>query len=894
MKDNSSTGPINIASAQSTVEKEYWSNQLSGDIEKTGFYRDYPVTGETAPETGFLTLQFPPDLFSHLMTLSKNSETKLFMILTAGLIGLLHKYTGSRDIIVGAPIYKQDTEGDFINTVLPIRGRVTAGISFRELLIQVRQTVIDGYKHQNFSIDTLLFELGLSLPGDEFPLFDVAVLLENIHDKNYIRHTRPGIYFSFTAADNRIELSLEYRSSLYDKRSMERIVSHYSRFLQKALSDVNIPLSHIEILSQEEKELLLFTFNSNRAVDAPGTEDKTIRRLFEEQAEKRPDHTALAVWGEAQTHGAGEKRDITYRQLNEQANRAARVLIEKGVKPDTVVCLMVDPSVQLIVGLLAILKAGGAYLPVDVETPTHRVRAILEDSAAGFLVTRKQWLDRVDFHKEVFDLDDETLYRGETEALNPANINTSSDLAYVIYTSGSTGVPKGVLIENRGLLNYVSWRLETYGQTSEDVSLALLSIAFDGFNATLYPGLLAGGKVVLVGENKIRDIDYTRKVIREEKVTTFSLTPQLYKAVVEGAKPEDLESIRFVVIGGEKANEEIIRSSSRLAPHIAFINEYGPTENSVTTTANCEMTLENLSVVGKPISNNTVFILDENLCLKPIGVPGELCVAGEGLARGYLNSPRLTSEKFQEISINGDKSPITVYRTGDLARWLPDNSGNIDLLGRMDGQVKIRGYRVELGEIEACMSHHPGITEAVAIPWEGKNDKSIYAFYVGTGESEKLSGAEIRQYLLGGLPDYMVPSYFVKLESIPRASTGKIDGKALARLAESTKVETEYTPPRTDTEKKLAAIWQDMLNLESVGVKDNFFNIGGDSIKTLTLLNVINKEFGTHFQSVDLYEDETIEKIAGKIEENKNTHVEEDKDVLKGIDDLKDRFMEGI
>jgi non-ribosomal peptide synthetase component F len=580
MEGNVSIKERMIASGQSIIEREYWINELSGDFEKCGFWRDYKITAKKESGMGVVGTKFNHALVSNLIRLSKGSDTKLFMILAAGLVGLLHRYTGSKDIIVGAPIYRQKVEGNFINTIIPLRSRLNDNMTFRELLLQVRQKIIHGYKNQNYPMDTLLYELEVPVSGDDYPLFDIAVLLENVHDKRYIQHTDPGMYFSFSSGGDGIEVSLEYHCAFYSRPTAERIISHYAYFLEGALAHVNLPVRQIDIMPGEEREQLLYTFSCPGEEDSAGVtariRDKTIQELFEEQVEKVPANIAAAVYGAGSTspeHPEIRKHQVTYRELNETSNRLAWLLKEKGVRPDTIVGLMLEPSIHVIVGILGILKAGGAYLPIDINTPPERVYTLLQGSNTAFLITegKRQWPGKINVDIEIIDLLDETVYgtRGKAPDLsNPPKINTSIDLAYVIYTSGSTGTPKGVLIEHRSILNYVFWRLKGYNQTWEDVSMQLLSISFDGFCANLYPGILNGGKVILLSEDKLKEIDYILGVIKEEKITTFSLTPLLYKAIVETAEAEDLQSVKFVVIGGERANKHLLEMSNKAAPHL--------------------------------------------------------------------------------------------------------------------------------------------------------------------------------------------------------------------------------------------------------------------------------------------------------------------------------------
>ncbi len=645
-------------------EKEYWLSKLAGEWERTCVPHGYPAAGKkrenkAGRELETVHLGFTGELCGRLLKLSKDSNPMLHMILTAGLAVLLTGYTDSSDIIVGTPIYKQESEGKFINTVLVLRNRVSPGMTFKELLLEVRQDILESVAHQNFPLETLSVELGLPVSVGQCPLFDITLLLDNIHDKRYIEHLSTSINFSFNRSGQRIGGVMEYDGLIYDKPVMEQMARHFIRLLGQGVLHVDTALSQLEFLSDEERKKLLVDFNDTQA-DYP--REKTLDRLFAEQAERTPEKIAIVgSWQLAVGKGerTGEVAQLTYRELNEKSSQLARVLREKGVEADTIVGLMVYPGVDMLIGLMAVLKAGGAYLPMDPYFPPSRICSWLKDSSTGILLTHGPLMAamKMEWDREVILLEDETLYRGDGPG--PAPPAESARLAYVIYTSGSTGIPRGVLIEHRSILNYVSWRIAAYGHTAGDISLQLISFSFDGFGANLYPCLLTGGTLLLPDQDQLKSTGYIRGLIRDMKVTNFSIVPSLYRVILEGGEPGDFRSLRFVVLAGEKTSEDLICMSNELIPGLRLINEYGPTENSVTTAAHPGMNPENPAVIGRPIANNRVFILDGGQNPRPQGIPGELCVSGEGLARGYLNSPELTANRFFSFSYKSYRS----YRT---------------------------------------------------------------------------------------------------------------------------------------------------------------------------------------------------------------------------------------
>jgi len=857
MRENG-ISPVN----RSLGEKEYWLNKLAGNWKRTCVPYGYNRLTKSEKKFASVAFKMPQELGQLSLKLSKDSNPRLFMILVAGMVHLLHRYTDSEDILVGIPIYRQEAEGKFINSALVLRNQITPNMTFKDLLLQVRQCIIEAIENQNYPIETLPLDLNLPVSAGEFSLFDITLLLENIHEKRYIEDFSTNINFSFLRAGDTIEGILAYNTWLYDRQVMEQMVRHYIHLLRQGVFDVDILLSQADLFTSEEKHQLVDDFNTTAA---RYPREKTLHRLFEEQTAKNPG--SIAVRGKSSI-SSRENREtcLTYQDLNEKSNQLAKLLKKKGVTVDTIVGLMVNSTLEMCIGLLGILKAGGAYLPIDPNYPWQRVRSWLEDSKTAVLLTQGIVKNNVesDIDIDVVDLEEEACYRENGSQVNSLAI--SRNLAYVIYTSGSTGKPKGVLVEHRSIVNYVSWRIRTYQHTAADITLQLVAFSFDGFGTNFYPCLLTGGTLVLIPPDKWKNAGYIRDIIKEKKITNFSVVPSLYRVILEEAEPQNFKSLRFVVLAGEKTHEDLVRFSQKIIPHLRLINEYGPTENTITTTAHLGMNENNTAIVGKPIANNQVLVLDEERQLKPVGIPGELCVSGESLARGYLNQPQLTQEKFTRDSYLKGKP---MYRTGDLARWLPE--GEIELLGRLDHQEQIRGFRVEPGEIENRLMAHKQIKEAVVIAREipgtrGTGEQPTYKVLCAYVVSQnQLDNPGIRNYLAEYLPDYMVPTYFIHLKQMPLTPTGKIDRRALSKMDIQTREEIKYVPPRTSIEKRLVDIWARFLDIEKVGIRDNFFNIGGDSIKSISLLNIINKDLQANVELVDLYQNETIEKLAAKL-----------------------------
>jgi tyrocidine synthetase-3 len=839
-----------VVAGQFIKEENYWKNKLAGEITKSFFPYDYKQDSTGKHNKEEYRFKLTGELFAKLMKLRNGADARLHMILAAGMVILLNKMTGNTDIIIGAPSLKQEVDIKFINTVLVLRHIIHDNMSFKELLLEVRKTIIEAAENQNFPIETLPYRLNMPIsPKDAFPLFEIALLLKNIHDKRYIDHINLNLLFSFIRSDECIEGVVEFNSSLYNRVTIERIVCFYKQVFHTAFVDIGIRISEICILSEQERQKILFDFNNSD-------------RLYpQSQTLKTPDSVALN--GLERGTESGEQLQITYRQLNEKSNQLARRLRDKGVKADTLVGIMVESSIEMIIGILGILKAGGAYLPIDPGYPEKRKKYILTDGGVKLLLAQKRYIDRIekDFDNyETIDFTLETGYTGMRE--NFASTCCAHNLAYGIYTSGTTGKPNGVLVEHRNIVNYACWRIEKFNYTENDSTCQMISLSFDAFGTNFYPGILTGGKIVLADNNRLLDGDYIRNLIKRERITNFSIVPPVYKLILENAGDRELETVRFVVLGGEKANDDLIALSRNIFPGIEIINEYGPTECTVASAAYRDVTPGKISIIGEPIFNTRLYILDGMSRLQPIGVAGELCIAGAGLARGYLNNPELTAEKFVSVTYISSKK---MYKTGDSARWL--THGNIEFLGRIDQQVKIRGFRIELGEIESQLLNHAEIKDAVVLDRQDEQgQKYLCAYIVGVnGFSEMPDRIKLKEYLTDRLPDYMIPSSFVILDKIPLKTNGKVDRKALPQ-PEITAAE-DYVAPRTGIEKRLVDIWADVLNInkEVISIHANFFEIGGHSLKATILTSKIHKEFNIQLPLAVLFEKPTVVGLSGYI-----------------------------
>ncbi len=894
-----------LAAAQNVKERDFWLEQLSGYFEKMNFPYDYGIinttTGVNGNEAGTVLktyrTRFDEELAAAVLRLSGGTAVKLHMILVAALVLLMNKYYPGRsnDIAIGSPILKQKIEGDFINKVLVFRVPVNEEMSFKELLLQARERIILANKNQNYPLEFLTEACNLeSIPGLN-PFFDVALLLEDLHDKRYLDGISYNILFSFARAGQTVEFTIDYDPALYLEGTLERISYQYMYLLKQALEGIDTPLRQLEVLSQQEKQQLLVEFNqANNPVPYP--QDQTLHGLFEQQVERSPANVVLVapLLEQVKQHTIPPKRyTFTYKKLNEIAENLAHELRSQGTGPGDIVPVMVHPSIEMMAQLLGVLKTGAAYLPMDPYWPQDRIDYILNEAAAR-PPYKKDWpTDDTDVHRSC---------RGEPR-VRPVN----NSLAYVIYTSGSTGKPKGVMVEHGNVVAYVHSFFQEFDINEKDTVIQTASYAFDVFVEEVYPVLYRGGKSFIPYASEKMDMGLFARCIQEQQVSIIDCTPLFLNEINKPGIYERLNSLRIIISGGDELKPGHIDNLLKL-PHAQVYNTYGPTESTVCATYyRCipgETTAHSGKIpIGKPISNYQVYILDKENNPVPLGVNGELCVAGPGLARGYLNNPELTATRFIKPQINADgrrlededaikphvvgrcsgifsatKSQITslpapshhitLYKTGDLCRWLDD--GNIEFLGRIDKQVKIRGFRIELGEIENRLLEHKSVKEAVVMDRTGDNGDLFLCAYIVEyknrgGVSQNLL-SDLKEHLSQTLPYYMVPAHIVFIDEIPLNTNGKVDYRKLpAPLEVSGKA---YVAPQTEIEKKLATIYAGLLNkdIETIGIDDSFFELGGNSLKLIQLTTKIREAFKFEITFAHLFENSTIKKLAAGIQ----------------------------
>ncbi len=834
----------------------------------------------------------------------------LYMNFLAALNALLFKYTGETDIVIGCSIAGrthvdlQPIMGMFINT-LALRNQPMGEKSYESFLREVAAHCIKAFENQDLQLETLVERLDVERDTSRSPLFDICTVVQNFEPSGtLVELSGRGDELAFKAANysntsakfdmtflitergDDIFINIEYYTAIFKEETIAGLFAHFSNLVQAVNRDPGIRLKDIEIISEQEKERVLYKFNDTYT-EYPN--DKTIGQLFLEQVEKYPDRVALSGFG--QESGVPIlHRELTYRVLYGEAQRLADRLMAKGIEPDTIVGLMLERSLEMITGILGILLAGGAYMPIEMGYPDERISYMLADSGAPLLVSRHSSFDKgrsiKNWHGRVVFLDE---CSGDSTR-SPEPGCSSADVAYVIYTSGTTGKPKGVLTRHFNVTRVV--RNTDYIEINpQDNILQLSNYAFDGSVFDIYGALLNGAKLLSTAQPDMLAVDRLGEIIKKAGITVFFVTTALFNTLVD-LEISSLAGVRKVLFGGERVSLEHSRKALAGLGKNRIIHVYGPTETTVYATYyfidEISPAAETIPI-GKPLANTQAYILDGNLQPMPPGINGEIYIGGDGNARGYLNNPELTAEKFiasggQEaflknrplhpqktfensfadhfLPLTTHHSPFTthLYKTGDLGRRLPD--GNIEFTGRIDHQVKLRGFRIELGEIENRLLEHEKVRAAVVLDRENKNgEKYLCAYLVG----KNISQSKITEYLSRLLPDYMIPQYFIMLDKIPLSPNGKVDRKALPEPEIS--FTEAYTAPRNEIENKLAAIWAETLNIdvEKIGIDSNFFKLGGHSLKAAVITAKIYKELGVKVPVTELFNSQTIKDLSGSI-----------------------------
>ncbi len=848
-------------------EREFWLNKYSELPDTLNLPTDYARPSKQSFKGDAVVFALTAEQTQGMRELVKSQNTTMFMLVLSVLNLLLSRLCDQKDIVVGTPTSGRfhddlaNTIGMFVNT-LALRNYPSSGKTFASFLEEIKESTLECFDQQSYQYETLIEELKLERDNSRNPLFDVMYTYSKIEDQavevtglrleaengEIPEVAKFDLLFGVKDNVEQTFISLSYATDLFSRETIERYEGYFKAIISAILADVNVKLGDIKIISEEEENKLLREFN---LTDREYPDEVTVLNLFERQLVQRPLATAIAF---------GESR-ITYQELNEYANQLANKLKEKKVGKGDIVALILDRSPQMIINILAVLKVGGAYLPIDPNYPQKRIEYILEDSKAKLLITQK----RVSHGERDMDhwvYDENELARFSKEFDSPAI--SPNDLAYIIYTSGTTGKPKGTLIEHQSIPR-IAWNNGYVNITSGDKILQLSNYAFDGSIFDIFGSLTNGATLIIMEPSVVADIQSVSKVIEEQKVTVSFITTSLFNLLIE-EYPACFQGCRKIITGGEEMSVVNAKKALNVLGKDRLINAYGPTESTVfATTFNVnEIAPETKSIsIGKPVHGTRIYIVDADQMLSPIGVQGELCIAGRGLARGYLNNAALTEERFVS---NPSFTEERIYKTGDLARWLPN--GTIEFTGRIDQQVKIRGFRIEIGEIESQLSEYHKLTKCFVMAVRQNNEKVLVAYYT-TANGVEASESAIRAFMAERLPNYMIPSYFIWMEQLPLNRNGKIDLKALP--GPETLVSQDYVAPANETEERLIEIWSEVLNLdkEVISVNKSFFELGGHSLNAVTLANKAFKAFNIELPLQQIFNGPTIQSIAEYIDTTK-------------------------
>ena len=847
----------------------YWIKHLAGAPSILTLPTDRPRPSAHSYRGATHTFTVAAPTVIGLYQVGQQTQATLFMTLAAAFTVLLARYSGQRDICLGTPIANRTRAelepliGFFVNTLV-LRTQIDPTQPFLTLLEQVRTTALNAYAHQDIPFEQVVEVLNPERQLSHTPLFQVMLILQNAPMDTL---ALPGLTLSSLPAesttakfdltvdlvetDGELSGTVDYSTDLFEAATIARLMNHYIRLLEAIVAEPTTWVNELPMLSPAERQQLLVEWNAT-ATDAPATQ--TIQELFEAQVVRTPEAVAVVY----------EDQQLTYGELNGRANQLARYLRTRGVGPDVLVGLCVERSLAMLVGLLGILKAGGAYVPLDPTYPTERLAYMLADSRPQVVLTQaglRASIPATEIPMLCLDTQWELVANGATA--NLPHHNFPQHLAYVIYTSGSTGKGKGVLVTHGNVVQSTKARQIKYGEELRSF-LLLSSIAFDSSVAGILGTLAYGGQLVLPAGERLEP-GILWELIDQRKISQLLTVPSFYRLLLEQLPMTKGRSLQSVILAGEECGSDLFVKHRSSLSGVRFFNEYGPTEATVWSTVHEGRDWESTPTVpiGRPIANTQIYILDEDLEPVPVGVAGELHIAGEGLARGYLRRPDLTAEKFIPNPFNAE-SGARMYKTGDLARYLSD--GTIEYLGRLDHQVKIRGFRIELGEIEAALQAVPGVREAVVLAREDSpGDKRLVAYVVAKPGTEPMEAGVLRSRLVRALPAYMVPSAFVFPEQFPLTPNGKVDRKALS-APEQTRGTIGYVAPRTPLEAQLVQIWAAVLQLDQVGVEDHFFELGGHSLLATRLLSQIRTAFQVNMPLRAIFEAPTISGLARLIE----------------------------
>ncbi|KIO78672.1 hypothetical protein TH53_01890, partial [Pedobacter lusitanus] len=873
----------NSAISAEDKHREYWLDQFSDELPVLALATDLPRPVFQTYNGHVTSFMLEDELYNGVIGLSRSKDSTVFMVLLASVYALLNKYTAQQDIILGIPVGLRDEQqlenqiGYFLNT-LPIRTKFDESASFELLLEEVKGNLIQGYEHKSYPFDKMVDDLVSARDMSRSPVFDVMVgfqntglavnELEKLDGIQAIPYPATGLISQFDLSidffelNDELKVSIEYNRDLFTESRIERLSAHLRNIIAAIVHNSKSSLAHLEYLGEKEKDLVLHLFNDTAL---PVAENLTFQELFEAQAACSPDAVAVIC----------EDSRITYKALNEKANQLAAYLRASfEIIPDQLIGVMVSRSVWSVVAVLGVIKSGAAYVPVDPEYPQSRIEYIIEDTKIKILLT-----DQADvvISKEdisVINLNELNEELSSFDSANPEQTISPANLAYVIYTSASTGLPKGVMVEHKNLVNIAkgwtsAYRLDTF----EVRLLQIASISFDVFCGDLCRALLNGGSMVICPSQARFDLESLYQLILENKINIFESTPALVVPLMDYIAEEgyDISFMEMVILGSDTLLlEDYKRILSNFKDQFRIINSYGTTETTIDSSfyevsADDLLPVSNVPI-GRPMANTQYYILDHYQNPVGVGILGELYIGGSGVGRGYINLEEQSRDRFR---VNPFITGGRVYKSGDMARWLED--GTVEFIGRSDHQVKVRGYRIELGEIENTLLKHEGVSQSVVLcRTDDQGEKELVGYYAGVADAVTL-----RSFMGGYLPEYMIPGYLVRLDTLPLTANGKIDRKQLPDPVRDSGSSKSYEGPRNQTEIQVGRIWSEVLKREQIGIHANFFELGGHSLKAIQVISRLHKELGLKLELRSLFAHPTIAGLSVEISKGRKVSYEE-------------------
>jgi amino acid adenylation domain-containing protein len=855
----------------------YWKNNLGGELPILNLPTKQISQKSSKGHRHYFSLN--KQAAEHVKSFCKKHKTTPFMFYMSVYYIILSRYTNQDDIIIGTPVNNRPDSrfenciGYFVNP-LAIRINTTVDSSFIDLLGQVNNKSIDAFKNKDIPFEEVVRETykHKQRQNNINPIFQTLFTyssnsVENINDELSMKvkpvntHNSPlELSFEIEDSEKDILCFFEYKIDSFESYQIKNMEGHFKTILDDILKSPQKNINQLELMTPKEKHKILYEWNDTK-VDYP--KDKCIHELFEEQVKKTPNNPAVIF----------EENTLTYKELDEKSTQLAIYLQSLGVKPDNLVGLCIERSLEMVIGIFGILKAGGAYVPIDPEYPKKRIEHIIQNSKLSILLTQNKLKSLLNNlvsapDSNIIYLDKEWAKIASFEGCLSHSVN-SKNLAYVIYTSGSTGTPKGAMIEHISLFNRILWMQDTYSLNKNDSVLQKTPFSFDVSVWEFFWPLSFGAKLNICKPQMHKDPNHILETIRKQKISIVHFVPSMLKTFLNTQNLNSIEkTLKHIICSGESlpanlANKCLRNLNSKLH------NLYGPTEATIDVTSfECMNKKATTIPIGKPISNTQMYILNNKLTPCPAEIIGDLYISGTGLTRGYLNQPELTKEK---LKINPFIQNSRMYKTGDLAKYLPD--GNIEYIGRIDHQVKIRGFRIELEEIEVVLKKHQSIKDAIVVTNHINNSDHLIAFIIPTDKQKKVNSKELASHLEKRLPNYMVPSTFIKIDKVPLTSNGKIDRKSMMNQVISLKSQSTYTPPKTNTEIKLSKIWEEVLNVPKVGTNDNFFELGGHSLLSMQIISRVNQLFSIELSIQELFNHPTIYSLSNIVNSSQKSTI---------------------